>query len=1055
MATPTLQELHNQLQWPEPQRVLNPPGGGPAAYQRLARLKIEAPLAREMGRDQVRVGVLMGNPSSDASDAPIALVCDFKQALSPPHLKQTRKLAWNFCRTPLLITLEPHLIRAWSCYERPDKDTGEFPKETVGPVCEINGTPDLSCLADTLHWVQLASGQFLARNSHRFRRDEAADVLLLQNLRYVRDILMTDDLDENITHDLLARVIFVQFLMDRKDTRGQAALDAAKLTSLREQGILSQSHADLPSILRHKGDTFALFKWLNGRFNGDLFPSSFTAEERQVKKSHLDTLAEFVTGQLEMEKGQYLLWQHYSFDTIPLEFISSIYEEFVTKRKDGEKGVGEHYTRPFVVDFMLDKVLPWSGTEWDLKVLDPCCGSAVFLVKAFQRLVQRWRNANGQNANPSVELLRDLLKKNLFGVDINPNAVWVASFSLYLAMCDEIDPREYWDRDGLFPRLRGERIQDAGFFSENVEGIRTRDDAERYDFVIGNAPWGDLPDKKTEEGRRALAEREKAEEWARKEKDGPWPLADKQTGTLFLVKAARLCKSDGRICMIQPAGSLLFNVSPTAKEFREKFFTRFKVDEVVNLSALRFAGLFADAVGPACIINMRPIPPDGNAIAYWTPKRTHTGEEQVRVVIDEQDLNWVWPDEAAQEPIVWPALSWGGRRDLSLIVSLRSKFASLGAYMEERVFSNERGFERREQSAQEYPDRIGYPVLESHELWDALRPFTLASEYPTNTNPKFYRQKRMEVFRLPCAIVKKSWTTSEERFKVVTVRPDNYSHLLFSQSFSGVQAQTEEQLATFVACSRSLFAVYFFHLSSGRLAWYRPSMRDKDLRSLPIPLGNRIILSSVQRMSQKQLDGLVYELYGLNTVEQWLVRDFSRIILPGYKRGRPSPGYQSALTASASSKDALRTFSYWFLRVLESTFGPKKNMCATVFRPPNPGGSPFCMVAVHLDWNRSERIRYEDVTDGDLLNVLKRCIQDEQSKNDALLTEVIYYQRVSRIYQSLLVQEGRKRYNVPTVFLIKPNQGRYWTRSAALRDADNVVADIMKFGLPVDSAREA
>ncbi len=95
-------------------------------------------------------------------------------------------------------------------------------------------------------------------------------------------------------------------------------------------------------MLRHKGDTFALFKWLNGRFNGDLFPSSYSAEEREVKTSHLNTLADFVRGQLQMENGQYLLWPQYSFDTIPLEFISSIYEEFVTKRKDGTKAVGEH-----------------------------------------------------------------------------------------------------------------------------------------------------------------------------------------------------------------------------------------------------------------------------------------------------------------------------------------------------------------------------------------------------------------------------------------------------------------------------------------------------------------------------------------------------------------------------------------------------------------------------------------------------------------------------------------------------------------------------------------
>jgi hypothetical protein len=35
---------------------------------------------------------------------------------------------------------------------------------------------------------------------------------------------------------------------------------------------------------------------------------------------------------------------------------------------------------------------------------------------------------------------------------------------------------------------------------------------------------------------------------------------------------------------------------------------------------------------------------------------------------------------------------------------------------------------------------------------------------------------------------------------------------------------------------------------------------------------------------------------------------------------------------------------------------------------------------------------------------------------------------------------------VPTVYLIKPDKIRYWTRSMALRDADEVVADIMGSG---------
>jgi len=184
-----------------------------------------------------------------------------------------------------------------------------------------------------------------------------------------------------------------------------------------------------------------------------------------------------------MERGQLFLWQRYSFDAIPLEFISSIYEVFV-----GRNSSGVYYTPGFVVDFMLDAVLPWDSADWDLRILDPACGSGVFLVKAFQRLVHRWRLANDGN-EPPAPLLRQLLENNLFGVDIDPHAVRVASFSLYLALCDEVDPRHYW-RQVRFPRLRERQIIHSDFFYQDKPLFREHPQLPKYDIIVGNAPWG-------------------------------------------------------------------------------------------------------------------------------------------------------------------------------------------------------------------------------------------------------------------------------------------------------------------------------------------------------------------------------------------------------------------------------------------------------------------------------------------------------------------------------------------------------------------------------------
>src|SRR5258708_21130578 len=145
-----------------------------------------------------------------------------------------------------------------------------------------------------------------------------------------------------------------------------------------------------------------------------------------------------------------------------------------------------------------------------------------------------------------------------------------------MKVCDELDPKTYL-KSTKFPRLRGKRLMPVDFFREDVDGVSTEKNGPTYDLVIGNAPWG----KETET--------DHATNWAcADESKRDWPIPNRAVGTLFLVKALSLTRPIGRVSMIQPASSLLFNRSGPANRFRERLFSNFKVDEVVNLSTLRF-----------------------------------------------------------------------------------------------------------------------------------------------------------------------------------------------------------------------------------------------------------------------------------------------------------------------------------------------------------------------------------------------------------------------------------------------------------------------------------
>jgi len=121
------------------------------------------------------------------------------------------------------------------------------------------------------------------------------------------------------------------------------------------------------------------FDWIRMTFNGDLFPIE-SVERRSVKSNHLRLVSETLSG-VSPATGQASLWP-YEFDVIPIELISSIYEQFAhtTASGDTAKSQGLHYTPAPLAGLILDEVMRDLPTG--AQILDMTCGSGVFLVEA-------------------------------------------------------------------------------------------------------------------------------------------------------------------------------------------------------------------------------------------------------------------------------------------------------------------------------------------------------------------------------------------------------------------------------------------------------------------------------------------------------------------------------------------------------------------------------------------------------------------------------------------------------------------------------------------------
>lgn len=1044
----SLAKAHAELGWPSPEEIEHPRGAGAGVFAALARDKIGRALAHLEDARDASVGILTTNPGTAATESPLAIVAAFQRDVSEATLRELQRLAWNFSHSPAVITIEPGLLRVWSCCEPPNpkRQLNEFVVYQLEPPDLLEaGTQTLERLAArALHWINLVSGEFFRQRASRFNRDGRADQMLLRNLRHIRAELAEAGLkNDDVCHDLLARIIFVQFLFDRKDSDGNAALTPVKLARLNAEGVLRRLHVNFASILSDFDETYRLFDWLNERFNGDLFPGKgntptarsrdWAAEKRIVTKRHLNILADFVSGKFDMPTGQGSLWPQYAFDVIPLEFISSIYETFVTERAAKE---GIFYTPPHLVDFVLDRVLPWDGKDWDLRILDPACGSGIFLVKAFQRLIHRWKQAH-PDQQIRAETLRRFLERNLFGVDKDQHAVRVACFSLYLAMCDEIDPRHYWSQV-IFPTMRDNRLVCADFFAEDRDGLRTVQDCGTYDLVIGNAPWGEK--LLTDAARR----------WATQGSHN-WPVANMGIGTLFMPKAAHLLKAGGRLALIQSASSLLFNRHPRAIAFRQKLFSTYRVEEIVNISALRFkvfkrkTHATKTSVSPACIVILNTNSPNKeDRISYVSPKHLEQLVDEFQIIIEPQDRRSLTLRDAASDTVIWTALMWGGGRDRALLARI-SAFPTLASPGPEYQVKRREGiiFGDRRKSQ---PKIRGRRFLGGKNFPVGSLLYLDADALPTLDTVKTDSRASTDfsAFALPQLIIKQGWQKEASRFQARLTRSSRREGALCTQSYITVHTSNSQLALLESACLslNSIFATYFLFLTSGRFATYRPEPLVEDLLAVPLPWPRPGLLDNV--VGQEDIDARVIEAFGFKDAERVLIEDLFNYTLPDFQGDERSPGRQPTTRTDMQTNEAqLNAYCTYFMHVLKAGFGRDKAIKATIFQEEESRARlPYRLVAFELGGKRDEGIVIARMKLPQLLSEFDKLNRSRVESGSG-----IYQQRVARVYETLN--------NIPTVFMIKPDMRRYWTRSAGLSDADEVALDLFNWRQATESSEVA
>ncbi|MFB6083855.1 MAG: N-6 DNA methylase [Halorientalis sp.] len=135
--------------------------------------------------------------------------------------------------------------------------------------------------------------------------------------------------------------------------------------------------------------------------------------------------------------------------------------------------LGEYYTPRGVADLTLD-ALPASVA--DGRVLDPGCGSGVFLTAALDRKRAAWTG--------STEGFLDAATGSVVGIDVNPVAVKAATLAYCVALFDELAAS---DRETVAVPVF---LTDALGLTRD-DGIAFRGDEldASFDALVGNPPW--------------------------------------------------------------------------------------------------------------------------------------------------------------------------------------------------------------------------------------------------------------------------------------------------------------------------------------------------------------------------------------------------------------------------------------------------------------------------------------------------------------------------------------------------------------------------------------
>lgn len=587
---------------------------------------------------------------------------------------QLRRYAWS-SKLPLSILTDFEEFAVYDCRTKPSKND----KVSHSRILYLNYTDYLD------RWEDI-SGIFSKEAILKGSFDKYAEKNKLKKGTAEVDEAFLEEIEH--WRDLLARNIAL-----RNPSLSQRELNYAvqqtidRIIFLRiceDRGI--ENYGRLMAL--NNGDNvyprlFEIFRKADEKYNSGLFHFS-----KERGRENYDR----ITPQLLIDdkvlkhifKNLYYPDSPYEFSVLPTEILGHVYEQFLGKiirltpgkrakieeKPEVRKAGGVYYTPTYVVDYIVENTVgklvedkkpgPRGGVS-KLKILDPACGSGSFLIGAYQYLLD-WHRDQYVNDNPdkwvkgktprlyqsksgewrlTTEERKRILVNNIYGVDIDPQAVEVTKLSLLLKVLEGEDEESIGKQMSLFqervlPDL-GNNIKcgnsligpdfyerETTYNEDEIYRINSFDWGKEFsdvmknggfDAVIGNPPYGAYF---SEDEAKYLSHTYKAYEY------------QLNSFVIFIEKGCNLLKNSGKIAYITPA---VFLFQYYYKNIRKIILDYYAINSILVLNYR----VFPQAnIGDTCVFSMTNVEPNRNKLSY-------------AILKDEKDVGNISWNEIEQE----------------------------------------------------------------------------------------------------------------------------------------------------------------------------------------------------------------------------------------------------------------------------------------------------------------------------------------------------------------------------------------------------------------------